>query len=215
MREAELCAAMRTANRLVTIRMLKACDDQAPRLSPAMAKIIAPGSPAATAAASLAPTAATADQLAARYSSAMTAIAMYVARETVRFGSRASSEKIAVASKPRNVENTNASATPGVPLKISAGENDRSGYSPGPTLTKTATMIATSSSVSSASSTPSSRTLACTPKKHSANTAASPIIEQTGQDTLIPSSESSAAEAKKPKNAPMRITDEKYAMSAT
>ena len=76
-------------------------------------------------------------------------------------------------------------------------------------------MIATSSSVSSASSTPRSRTLACTPSTHRANTAAKPIIEQTGHDTLIPSSASSVADAKKPKNAPMRITDEKYAMSAT
>ena len=77
--------------------------------------------------------------------------------------------------------------------KTSAGANDCSGYSPGPALTKTATMIATSSTVSSASSTPRSRTLVCTPRKHSAKTAARPTIEQTGQDTEIPSSESSAA----------------------
>ena len=126
-----------------------------------------------------------------KYTSPMNAIAMYVARGTERFGSLASSPKIAVASNPRNDVKANMNAIPTEPLKMLLGSIAATGSASVPLSIRIARSTSSSSAVSAISRTASTRALSSTPTTPRPNAMPRPISDRIHQAMWMCSSESS------------------------
>lgn len=101
---------------------------------------------------------------------------MYVARGIVRFGSRASSPKIAVASKPMKDETTNTSATPRPGENTASAPNGANAIGlAGLVVTRMAMLSMSRMAISASMQAPSSRPLnSILPTPHSKTAIASP-----------------------------------------